>query len=185
MNDREENQIIKRICQGHRHEYALLVDRYKTPLLNLAYRMTGNYDDAEDLAQETFVRAYEKLSHFDRNRSFFTWLYTIGLNLIRNHLKKAGRTVAADPLIPAHGEQQGDAEFKDPERSVMNGQDMDRLHMALLQLSEDLREVLILRFQQGLSFSDIAEVAGISQSAAKMRVYRGLERLRELMEDKG
>ena len=59
---------------------------------------------------------------------------------------------------------------------------MDRLHMALLQLSEDLREVLILRFQQGLSFSDIAEVAGISQSAAKMRVYRGLERLRTLME---
>ena len=80
--------IIRRVLEGNRDSYALIVDKYKGPIFNLTYRMTGSYDDASDLAQETFIRAYKNLSRFNTEKKFFTWLYTISLNLIRNHLKE-------------------------------------------------------------------------------------------------
>jgi RNA polymerase sigma-70 factor (ECF subfamily) len=185
MNDREEKRIIECVRKGNHRDYALLVDRYKVPLFNLAYRMTGNYDDAEDLAQETFVKAFENLDHFDNNRRFFTWLYTIGLNLIRNHLKKESRIVACYPPEDSLERVEENGTGNNPERHVMDKEDINILNLSLLRLPDDLREAIILRFQQGLSFNDIAEVSGISPSAAKMRVYRGLERLRGLVRQKG
>ncbi len=64
------------------------IEAYNGPIFNLAYRMTGSREDADDLTQETFIRAYQNLRRYDRSKKFFTWLYTIGINLIRNHLKK-------------------------------------------------------------------------------------------------
>jgi len=182
VSDREENEIIRHVCEGNRHEYVLLVNRYKNQVFNLAYRMTGSYDDAEDLAQEIFAKAFQNLIHFDCNQKFFTWLYTIGLNLIRNHLKKRERTFTDDPLESVPVKQLEDKASGNPERIIMTGQDIRRLNAALLRLPGEFREAVLLRFQQGLNFNDIADLTGISQSAAKMRVYRGLEKLRELME---
>ncbi len=185
MSDREEHRIIKRVCEGNRQEYARLIELYKTPLFNLAYRMTGNYSDAEDLTQEAFVRAYENLAGFDRNRSCFTWLYTIGLNLIRNHLKKERKNATCDLYENSGGGNFENREQGAADNQMMNEENVNTLHNALLQLAADNREAIILRFQQGFSFEDIAGVSGISTSAAKMRVYRGLERLLEIMEGKG
>jgi len=88
MDQKTEAEIIVRILRGDRQAYALLVEEYKVPVYNLAYRMTGNPADADDLTQETFIRAYKYLWLYDTKRKFFTWLYSISLNLIKNHIKK-------------------------------------------------------------------------------------------------
>jgi len=181
MNDQEDSRIIESVRAGNRDDYSIIVDRYKRPLFNLAYRMTGNYSDAEDLTQETFVKAYENLSRFDSSRRFFAWLYTISLNLIRNHIKKQVQILAGNAQGVASRHSQGDFDTGCQERSMMKSQDIERLNESLILLSGSLREAVLLRFHQGLSFKDMAEVSGISSSAAKMRVYRGLERLSEMM----
>jgi len=96
MTPTEENRIVERVLQGEREAFAALVDAYKGAIFNLAFRMTNSYQDADDLSQETFIRAYRNLRQFDPRKRFFTWIYTIGLNLIRNHLKKHGREMTRE-----------------------------------------------------------------------------------------
>jgi len=182
MIDREEIAVVSRVLEGERDAFAFLVDRYKGPIFNLAYRLTGSYEDARDLAQETFLRAYGNLGRFDRKKKFFTWLYTIALNLIRNHRKKNsclsrhgldGETVsAAEP-----GRYDGDSEQR-----MIDAERVRMMERAMERMPHDFREALLLRFHQGLSFEDIAAVLEISPSGAKMRVYRGVELLRELID---
>ena len=183
MEKEKENQTIQAILKGDSDAYAFLIDAYKDRIFNLAYRMTGNYEDANDLAQETFIRAFANLRRFDKQKHFFTWLYTISLNIIRNHLKKTerGRLHKTDyekdeREISIHDE-------KDPETDIMTKEKTDNLGMCIQRLPDDMREAVILRFYQDIPFDDIAEIMGISLSAAKMRVYRGLEKLEEMLED--
>ena len=187
MDQKIEAEIVVRVLKGDRQAYALLVDEYKTPIYNLAYRMTHNIEDAEDLAQETFLCSFRELSRYDTNRRFYTWLYTISLNLIRNHLKKTSRRktdlrniyISSDVMISdtetVSSEQNDSADESIGERGK-------KLEICLQKLSPDLREMLVLRFYQGLSFEAIAEITGISISAVKMRVYRGLEKLRKYIQ---
>jgi RNA polymerase sigma-70 factor (ECF subfamily) len=84
MDQKIAAEIVARVLKGDRKAYALLVEEYKSPIYNLAYRMTGNLEDADDLTQETFIRAYQYLRRYDPRKKFFTWLYTIALNLIKN-----------------------------------------------------------------------------------------------------
>lgn len=180
MTPIEENKIIESVLAGNRDSYASLVDAYKRTIFNLAFRMTGSYHDADDLAQETFIKAYINLRRFDPEKRFFTWLYTISLNLIRNHLKQIGwnisreiteRTVSAEEIID------GDR----MERKLIQAQEINRMETSLQDISIELREAIVLRFYQDLSFEEIATISDTSLSAVKMRVYRGLERLKSLM----
>jgi RNA polymerase sigma-70 factor (ECF subfamily) len=172
-----ERRVICDVLKGDRERFAAIVDAYQTPVFNLAYRMTGSYGDAEDLAQETFVRAFEQLARYDPGRKFFTWLYTIALNLIRSHLRRRSRAAAGVERAPTQGADRR----SDPEALLMEEEALRDLTRALLRLPRRHMELIVLRFYQGLSFDDIAEIEGMSVSAAKMRVYRGLERLRGLM----
>ena len=189
MDHKSEAEIVAKVLNGERQAYALLVEEYKTPVYSLAYRMTGNSQDAEDLAQETFLRAFNQLFRYDTKRSFFTWLYTISLNIIRNHLKKNSNRRRDDFR---QGEKiSGTGEFDDKRFTSQESQVIDegrkereeKLESCLQKLSPELRELMILRFYQGLPFEAIAEITGLSLSAIKMRVYRGLEKLRKYIEE--
>jgi len=189
MDHKSEAEIVAKVLNGDRQAYALLVEEYKTPVYSLAYRMTGNSQDAEDLAQETFLRAFNQLFRYDTKRSFFTWLYTISLNIIRNHLKKNSNRRRDDFR---QGEKiSGTGEFDDKRFTSQESQVIDEWHKereeelesCLQKLSPELRELMILRFYQGLPFEAIAEITGLSLSAIKMRVYRGLEKLRKYIEE--
>jgi len=187
MDQKTEADIVARVLNGDRQAYALLVQEYKNPVYNLAYRMTGNPEDAEDIAQEAFLSSFRQLSRYDLKRSFFTWLYTISLNIIRNHLKKTGRRQNdSRPLRSLHDAAVSDTEkaaLQDSVNSDGSRKELEeQLESCLGRLSPDLRELIVLRFYQGLSFEAIADITGFSQSAVKMRVYRGLEKLREIMQ---
>ena len=189
MDHKSEAEIVAKVLNGERQAYALLVEEYKTPVYSLAYRMTGNSQDAEDLAQETFLRSFNQLFRYDTKRSFFTWLYTISLNIIRNHLRKNSNRRRNDFR---QGEKiSGTGEFDDKRFTSQESQVIDegrkereeKLESCLQKLSPELRELMILRFYQELPFEAIAEITGLSLSAIKMRVYRGLEKLRKYIEE--
>ena len=181
MTEGEDRKTVEAVLRGERAAYAVLVDRYKDRVFNLAYRMTGRFSDADDLTQEAFIRAYVNLGRFDTEKSFFTWLYTISLNTVRNHLKKRNRDFIDNAVELAEHVAAG----ADPEGDMNERQLQELLQECLLRLPLDTREAVILRFYQDLSFEETAAVLGISLSAAKMRVYRGLEKLREGLSKKG
>ena len=189
MDHKNEAEIVARVLNGDRQAYALLVEEYKTPIYNLAYRMTRNSQDAEDLAQETFLRSFDQLFRFDAKRSFYSWLYTISLNIIRNHIKKnsSRRLDNFRQVEKISGTDDfDDKRFASQESQVRDKLSKEReeeLERCLQKLSPELRELLILRFYQGLSFEVISEITGLSLSAIKMRVYRGLEKLRKYIEE--
>jgi RNA polymerase sigma-70 factor (ECF subfamily) len=182
MDQKKEAEIIARVLNGDRQVYSLLVEEYKAPVYNLAYRMTGNSEDADDLAQETFIRAYCKIRYFNPEKKFFTWLYTIGINLIRNHLKKNMRSIPHKTSNCDPAKMRGDAGDRAEEDPAIEDK-IGRMEESLRKLPVDLREAVILRFYQDIAFEEIATITGTSVSAVKMRVYRGLAKLKQLMGD--
>lgn len=186
MDQKSEAEIVNRILNGDKQAYALLIDEYKNRIYNLAYRMTQNSQDAEDLAQETFLRSFKELHRYDTNRSFYTWLFTISLNLIRNHLKQSGHrrinyaNVDVSSCMAVSGAQHTSLHQNIVFEDLQTDQEK-KLEDGLQKLPPDLRELLVLRFYQQFSFETISEITGFSPSAVKMRVYRGLEKLKEVM----
>jgi RNA polymerase sigma-70 factor (ECF subfamily) len=178
VDQRQAKDIVRRILEGDTNAYALLVDAYKNPIVQLAYRMTGSLADADDLAQDAFIRAFRNLHRYDRERPFFTWLYTVALNGIRNHLKKKQReeTRLVDSDWTDIG---GGDDTPGMEERMDDARAAQMLEHALDRLPEEQREALILRYYLGLSLEETSDVMGISLSAAKMRIYRGLERLKQ------
>jgi len=176
MDQKIEAEIVARVLKGDRQAYALLVDEYKSPIYNLAYRMTGNSEDADDLTQETFIRAYQYLWRYDTRRKFFTWLYTLALNLIRSHFKKNKYNKSSEELS-AHLLADKNPS---PETELIETQEIS---VCLLRLEDESRALLIMKFHQELTFEEIAQITGKSLSAVKMRIYRGLEKLKELIKE--
>jgi RNA polymerase sigma-70 factor (ECF subfamily) len=174
MDQKIEAEIVAKVLKGDRKAYALLVEEYKSPLYNLAYRMTGNFEDADDLTQEAFIRAYQYLWRYDPRKKFFTWLYTIALNLIKNHFKKNKYNKSFEEV----GALSLADKNPSPEERLIEAQEISS---CLLRLEYEIRALLIMKYQQELSFEEIAEITGKSLSAVKMRIYRGLEKLKELM----
>ena len=181
MKQIDEGEIIGRVLGGDREAFAVLVNAYKGPVFSLAFRMTGSTQDADDLTQESFLRAFQSLGRFRAGERFFPWLYTVSLNVIRNHLRKVNALPeAAGKGIPDATDPNGDATD-----AAIGRERGRRLQGYLLMMPVPVREALVLRFYEGLSFEDIASVTGDSLSSAKMKVYRGLEKIRAMMEADG
>jgi len=176
MDQKIEAEIVTRVLKGDTQAYALLVEEYKLPIYNLAYRMTGNSEDADDLTQETFIRAYQYLWRYDTRSKFFTWLYTLALNLIRSHFKKNKYNKSSEELS-AHLLSDKNPS---PETELIETQEIS---VCLLRLEYESRALLIMKFHQELSFEEIADVTGKSVSAVKMSIYRGLESLKKMIKD--
>jgi RNA polymerase sigma-70 factor (ECF subfamily) len=182
MKQIDEGEIIGRVLGGDREAFADLVDAYKGPVFSLAFRMTGSIQDADDLSQESFLRAFQSLGRFRAGEKFFPWLYTVSLNVIRNHLRK----VKALPENTVGSEVQDATDPRGDAADAASGRERGRrLQGYLLRLPVPVREALVLRFYEGLGFEDIASVTGDSLSGAKMKVYRGLEKIRTMMEEDG
>ena len=172
-----DQSLVYDILSGDVNAYALLVKRYQKPILNLMLRMTGSEQDALDLTQETFVRAYEKLEKFNPSASFFPWLYTMGLNLARDFLRRAKRS----PIESYEPDDSFSIEIDQYDR-LADQIDVQKVSEVLQSLPVDYREALLLRFHEGLSVGEVAYALGLSLSAAKMRIQRGLIKLRQLLE---
>lgn len=159
---------IEQALQGDRAAFAQLMYRYAGAVYNLAYRMLGNAEDAEDASQEIFLRAYTRLESYDRTRRFSTWLLSIGSNYCIDRLRRrrfAWMTLD-DAAYALPSTEPG------PERSALSNEQRQLVQQALHQLPEHYRLVTVLRYWQDLSYDEICQITGLPESTIKTRLHR-------------
>ncbi len=179
-------EIIRLVLKGDKDRYGLLVDAYSSRIINYLARMTGNRYEAEDLAQEAFVRAYFALSSYDPQYKFSSWLYKIATNLCLNYLKKRRRWVHVDDYQDKDGRPAwvlpDTRAYGDPAKSV-DCQELQReIQQAIDRLPGVYRTVVVLRHLHGLSYQEIADVTEVPIGTVKSRLGRGRSRLMALLQ---
>jgi RNA polymerase sigma-70 factor, ECF subfamily len=168
----QDADCVARCLTGDGGAFELLVVRYQRVLFTVAFRLTGDYEDARDAVQNVFVRAFEKLHTYDPSRPFFSWLYRIAINESLN-LRRARRP--HEPLAASLG--MGHSPADPVERAELS----QRVHGALRKLTSDQREVVILRHFAELNYDEIARALGIPQKTVKSRLFSARERLQHLL----
>jgi RNA polymerase sigma-70 factor (ECF subfamily) len=168
--------IVGRVLAGDTEAFGVLVDRYYDRCVRLAAHIVGNHEDAEDAAQETFLRAYRYLASYEERERFSAWLYRVLVNQCRTLLarRRRGETILPDWERSACGVE--------PEPTAERAALREELARALAQLPADQREALVLRFSDDLTYDEMAAITGSGVSALKMRVQRACARLRALLE---
>ncbi len=167
--------------KGNQHAFRVLVERHSHSLFRLAYRMTGNEHDAEDLVQETFLRAYKQIGRFDGRAAFGTWLYRICTNCSLDLLRSKKNRQEQQPVTTDEGLSWLDrvaAPGPGPERLTESGQVAGTLEPALKKLSEMERTAFVLRHYEGCDIEQIACILGVHANAAKHSVFRAVQKLR-------
>jgi RNA polymerase sigma-70 factor, ECF subfamily len=175
-----EVALVRAARDGDHQAFAALVERYQRPVFSLAYRMLGDGDDAEEAAQEAFLRVYRSLAAYDFRRPFSTWLLSIAAHHCIDRLRRrpARPSVAIDDLPPW---QQLAAETTDPEEDAIRADEAGRVQAGLNRLPPDYRLVLVLRYWHDFGYSDIAALLGSTESAVKSRLHRAREQLAEIL----
>jgi RNA polymerase sigma-70 factor (ECF subfamily) len=178
----EDSRVIKAVLAGDVNSYGLMVKKYQKPIFNLMYRMTQNETNSMDLTQETFIKAYEQLERFKIGRSFFSWLYAIGSNLAKDHVRRRGWE--ARHFTSGHDEKNiACAEPCDVEGQLERRQALARLQGALGELPFEYREAVLLRYHEEMEIKEVAKAFNISVSGAKMRIHRAIKKLQAIMGD--
>jgi RNA polymerase sigma-70 factor, ECF subfamily len=172
--DVEFETVIVRTClSGNVNAFGSLVEKYEKPVYNLAFRMTGQRCDAEDITQSVFIKAFENLGSYDVKFRFFSWLYRIAVNETINFVKSRKRLDSIEhfSLIDENN----------PERVVEQQELENRVQECLLKIDEHYRIVLVLRHIQQLSYREISEALDIPEKTVKSRLFSGRNILKDLL----
>jgi RNA polymerase sigma-70 factor (ECF subfamily) len=181
--------FVAKARSGDADAYRVLVERHSRALFRLAFRMTGNESDAEDVVQESFLRAYRQLGKFDERASFGTWLYRIATNcsldLVRSRKRRSEQLAPADPELdgsPLDPMLNVPALGPTPERSALSTEVRERVAEAMNDLSATERTAFVLRHFEGLCIEDVSRVLDCQPGAAKHSVFRAVQKLRRALE---
>jgi RNA polymerase sigma-70 factor (ECF subfamily) len=165
----EETDWIEQVRQGNDDAFALLVERYQNAVYHLCYRMLGTGTEAEDAAQETFIRAYNAIERYDTGRKFSTWLLSIATNYCIDQLRKRRLfTLSFDDMPYFDLADNGPG----PESSILLDERQRQVRQLLCSLSETDRAAVVLRYWYDYSYDEIAEVLNLTNSAIKSRLHR-------------
>ena len=182
----DDLKIIESCLLGNTQMFSRLIDNYKNMVYNLTYRMSNNPQEAEDISQEAFLRAFQSLAHFNPSYKFSTWLYQITLNIIRDKYKKRELNyISLDTPV-----ETDDSEFypqpadftNNPEQIIVQQEDSQTIQKAIYSLPLKYREVIVLRHLQDLSYIEIANILKLPPGTVKVRLYRAREQLRKIIE---
>ncbi|MFH0908633.1 MAG: sigma-70 family RNA polymerase sigma factor [bacterium] len=174
--DQEDVRLVERARIHDVQAYSELVRRYQRKIYGLVYNMTSNREDAEDLVQDVFVKAYSSLKHFHGNSSFYTWVYRIAVNRTINFLKKRKRRMA-ESLDDVNRAIERDPAFvelsakESPFRDMTITELKERLNRALLTLSEKHRAVVVMHDIEGTPHDEIAKILGCSEGTVRSRLF--------------
>ena len=181
MTIEEENDAVRRVLDGDADAFSPLVEAYQKNVYNLALRMTGNPEDALDMAQEAFIRAYNSLSSFRGDSKFSVWLYRIVSNVCLDFLRaRKGRTAVPLSQTGPDGE---DAALEIPDERALPEAELERaltrdaVRRGLQALPYNQREILLLREIQGLSYEEIAAALSLEGGTVKSRIFRARKKL--------
>ncbi len=181
----EEKAWVLRAQQGNDEAFTRLVEIYQDPVYNLCYRMLGNASQAEDAAQESFLRAYKHLHRYDTKRPFATWLLTIAAHYcIDRQRKKKLSVFSLYDETGAPKEYLADAGAPHPEKAVLQKAKQEEIQVLLQSLGETDRAAIVLRYWHEASEAEIAETLGVTVSAVKSRLHRARRKLAEALREK-
>ena len=162
---------VSRCLQGDSSAFEVLVQRYQRIVFSVAYRLTANQEDARDIAQNAFLRAYERLDSFDTNRKFFSWIYKIAVNESLNYRRAHKPHEPIERALPI-------AVAGDP---VDRLETSDRIQVALMSLAPEYRELIVLKYFVELSYDEISDVVGIAEKTVKSRLFSARQQLEALL----
>ncbi len=179
-----ENEIIRSVLRGNVNDFEKLVTAYEKNVYNIALRMVGDPDDAADMTQETFIKAYRALSGFRGDSKFSSWLYRIASNVCLDFLRSRSRHPQVS-LSTVDEDDRATFELPDmrqnPEEQLMKKLGMEAVRRGLEQLPEQQRQILVLRELGGLSYAELAQTLGLEEGTVKSRIFRARKRLCALL----
>lgn len=175
--ERSDDELVRATLAGEREAFDVLVERYQGKIYNVALGITGRPEDALDVTQNAFLNAYDHLDRFDDSYRFFSWIYRIGLNEALRLIRDRRESSLPDMDLPSPS--------AGPE-TTMRGREAGRaIREELLELSPDLRAVIVLRHFHGLSYAEMAEVVGVPEKTVKSRLFSARRELRTRLTHRG
>lgn len=178
---------IKQVKKGDQDAFADIVEYYKDKIFQLCYRMLGNRHEAEDSAQEAFIRAYINIHSYDTSKKFSTWLYRIATNLCIDRIRKKKPDYYLDAEVPGtegldmYSQLAADQAL--PEEEVENHELNEKIDQEILNLPEKYRSAIVLKYIEELSLKEISDVLDLPIGTVKTRIHRGREALRNRLRD--
>lgn len=178
-----DTELVRKVRAGDREAYSRLVDRHAPMIFRLTRRFAVEPPDAEDLAQDIFVKAYKSLDRFKDGTSFSAWLYTVGINHCRDYAKNIRRSVR--PMSRVEGVTYDDEmhQTAEQETKMERTERAEHLQWALDQLAPDYAEAFLMKYEEGLRYRDMASMLDTTVGALKVRVHRARKQLRNILGD--
>ncbi len=183
--------LIVRAREGDKVAQSKLVQLWYKRIYNFGYKFFFDHDLAMEVAQKTFISMHRNIDGLQETSRFKSWLYTIAVNYCREELRKrkANRSVSLHDLRPGESEESyrweaSSSRSENPERQLRHSELSDLLQQCLLELSDEQREVVIMKEYEGLKFREIAEALQISENTVKSRMYYGLDGLKKILESR-
>jgi RNA polymerase sigma-70 factor (ECF subfamily) len=181
--------VVARVKAGDHDAFRHLVERHSRSVFRLAYRLTGHEQDAEDVVQETFLKAFREIRRFEARSSFSTWLYRITVNcshdLLRQRPRAGTRPSLDDPGLMVAAELADASAAADPLRELTSRRIDERVRAAMAALSGQERSAFVMRHYEGLSIEEIGGALNLKASAAKHSIFRAVQKLRRSLEPLG
>lgn len=177
MNDSRENALLKRCREGDRQALAELLGTYEKPVFNAAYRILGDPDDAADVTQAVFLKAFENLDQYDPKYKFFSWIYRIAINESLNQNKRSRRQQPLGDYEPAADDR--------PDVTVEAGDLSRELQDSLMALKDSYRTVVVLRHFSDFSYREISGILQIPEKTVKSRLYSARQLMRTSLQSRG
>jgi len=177
MGEDRDIALLNDCKRGDREALGSLVRRYERPVYNAAYRMLGNPDEAADVTQTVFLKAFENLDRFNPKYKFFSWIYRIAINESINQLKQRGRTEPlADTLVAA---------AQSPDELLDSGQISREIQSVLMSIQEDHRAVIVLRHFSEFSYRQISAILQIPEKTVKSRLFSARQQMKQRLQENG
>lgn len=174
-------QLVKEFRRGNTEAFNTLVGRWQQPIHRFAYRFFCSHDEASEITQKTFIKAYKKLNTLEDCEKFSSWIYRIANNLCLDETKRAGRRLS-EPMEALNNDLLVQSKADNPDHQLSRQQLGKLLQQALNRLPEEQRIVVIMKEYEGLKFREIADILDVPENTVKSRMYYGLTKLRELFD---
>jgi RNA polymerase sigma-70 factor (ECF subfamily) len=177
MGERGIDQaLVEKVQKGDKQAFDVLVLKYQNKIIQLIYRYVHDPEEARDVAQEAFIKAYKAIDRFRGDSAFYTWLYRIAINTAKNHLVAGGRRPPKTDIDAQDAEQYEGAtglkEYATPERLLLKDEIQESIASAIDELPDDLRTAITLRELEGLSYEEIAQTMECPIGTVRSRIFR-------------
>lgn len=177
MIEQDDEQLVRLTLKGDKNAFADLVERYQKPMFNVAFRICGNREDASDVTQASFLKAYEQLKQFDSRFKFYSWLYRITVNGSLNFINSKRRfEELSDEMVSSEQSPDNQYSENDTSRAIQD---------ALMKLTPEYRIVVVLSHFHEFSYKQMSDVLDIPEKTIKSRLFSARQNLRQILLKKG